>query len=66
MYTWLSCEFNFIRDQILTLRMLGKGFDSLCKLSPREAICVKSRSLIPRKNKKNILALSSAEFAIAC
>ena len=33
------------------------------KLSPKETICMKSQSLFSGKNKKNIINLSSAEFA---
>ena len=39
------------------------GFDTSCKLSPKETICIKCQSLYFRKNKKNIFSLSSAELA---
>ena len=35
------------------------GLDISCKLSPKEAICMKSQSLFCGKNKKNIISLSS-------
>ena len=38
-------------------------FDISCKLSPKETISVKCESLFSGKNKKNIVNLSSAEFA---
>ena len=44
------------------------GFDIPCKLSPSETICMKFENLFSeikkkKKNKKNIINLSSAEFA---
>ena len=38
-------------------------FDISCKLSPKETICMKCKILFSGKNKKNIIYLSSAEFA---
>ena len=38
-------------------------FDTSCKLSPLETICMKCRILFSGKNKKNITNLSSAELA---
>ena len=37
------------------------GFDTACKLSPKETICMKCQILCSRKNKKNIISLLSAE-----
>ena len=34
-----------------------------CKLSPKRTICMKCQILFSRKNKKNIISLSSAESA---
>ena len=39
------------------------GLGTSCKLSPKETICMKCQILFSRKNKKNIMRLSSAEFA---
>ena len=39
------------------------GFDTSCKLSPQEIVYMKCHILISVKNKKNIINLSSAEFA---
>ena len=39
------------------------GFDSSCKLSPVETVCMKCQILFSEKNKKNIISLLSAEFA---
>ena len=39
------------------------GFDTLCKLSPKETICMKCQFLFSRKHKKNITSLPSSEFA---
>ena len=39
------------------------GFDTSCKLSPYETVCMKCQSLFSGKNKKNIINLSTAEFA---
>ena len=38
-------------------------FGISCKLSPLETVCMKYQSLFSGKNKKNIVNLSSAEFA---
>ena len=56
--------FIMIRQHFETffLFFLAKGFDALCKLSPKETICMKCQILFSRKNKKNI-SLSSAESA---
>ena len=40
-------------------------FDTSCKLSPKETICMKCQILFSRKNKKNITSLSSAESALS-
>ena len=39
------------------------GFDSSCKLSTMETICMECRILFSGKDKKNITNLSSAEIA---
>ena len=39
------------------------GFSILCKLAPEETVCMKCQSLFSGKNKKNIISLSSAEYA---
>ena len=41
------------------------GFDSSCKLSPKETICMKCQILFSRKKKeeKNFFELASADFA---
>ena len=36
--------------------------DISCRLSPNGTICIKCQSLLPGKNKKNIINLSSAEI----
>ena len=53
---------NFSREQF---EIFSKkiGFDSSCKLSPLETICMKCQNLFSGKNKKNIINLSSAELA---
>ena len=38
------------------------GFDSSCKLSPMETICMKCQILFSGKNKKTIANLSSTEL----
>ena len=40
-------------------------FDTSCKLSPKETICMKCQILFSMKNKKNITSLSSAESALS-
>ena len=37
-------------------------FDTSCILSPKETICMKCQILFSRRNKKNIISLSSADF----
>ena len=37
------------------------GFDTSCKLSPKETICMKCQILFSRKKKKKNISLSSAE-----
>ena len=39
------------------------GYDTSCKLSPLETICMKCQIPFSRKSKKNITNLSSAESA---
>ena len=39
------------------------GFNISCNLSLVEIICMKCQILFSEKNKKNIISLSSAEFA---
>ena len=39
------------------------GFDISCKLSPEETICMKCQNLFSQKNNKNIINMSSTEFA---
>ena len=39
------------------------GYNISCKLSPKKTICMKCLILFFRKNKKNIVNLSSAENA---
>ena len=39
------------------------GFDSSCKLSPMETICMKCQILLSWKNKSNIINLWSAELS---
>ena len=39
------------------------GLDISCKLSPMKTTCVRCQLLFSGKNKKNIINLSSAEFA---
>ena len=39
------------------------GFDTSCKLSSKETICMMCQILFSWKNKKNIITLSSAESA---
>ena len=39
------------------------GFDISCKLSPKETICMKCQIQFSGKNRKNIIDLSSTEFA---
>ena len=40
-----------------------QNLTTLCKLSPKETVCMKCQILFSGKNKKNIISLSSAEFA---
>ena len=59
----LGKNFSSQHFEIFCLFFLKKGFDSSCKLSPKETICMKCQSLCSgKKNTKNI-NLSSAEFA---
>ena len=65
----LSCLvfcINFTADSILKYFFLFSQktvFDISCKLSPLETICMKRQIMFSRKNKKNIIHLSSAVLA---
>ena len=48
---------KFSRPQIYDIFLTyytKKGYDILCKLSPKETVCMKCQSLISSKNKRNI------------
>ena len=55
---WIKCS----ADDILIFS-LEIGFDTSFRLSPKETICMKCQILFARKNNKNSICLSSAEFA---
>ena len=56
---------NFSQWDILKYSPRKMGFDSSCKLSPKETrwFCMKCQKLFARENKKIIINLSSVQFA---
>ena len=51
----ISTHFSYFSSNI--------GFDTLCKLSPKETICMKCQILFSRKNEKMSSVFLSADFA---
>ena len=61
-----ACWVKLSADNILkylSCFSLKIGFDTSCKFSAKETICMMCQILLSRKNKKNIVYLSSAEYA---
>ena len=50
-------------DDILKYFYQIIDFNIICKLSPKETVCIKCQSLISGKSKKNNINLLSAKFA---
>ena len=55
---------NILKYIYIYIYLQKTGFDISCKLSPLETICMECQNLsFWKKNIKNIMNLSSAEFA---
>ena len=63
MLSTLGKIFSGRRFEIFFFFSQNTGYDSSCKLSPKETICMKCKILFSGKNKKNIINLLSAENA---
>ena len=63
MLSMLGKNFSRQHFEYFSLFSQKTGFDSTCKLCPIRIICMKHQILFSGKNKRNIINLSSAEFA---